>query len=177
MTSNVLRDHVRRCLETSHAYNQAIDAVIADFEATGHRVVTNYFGNDGEWKVSDSRTGEILARGRGDDGVEVCNRLDPCHLWIAYEHVFDCVPIADTPAVGLPQPLGNAIEEWAENPSTTDEEIAMVADWPVEKVQDLRRADDAQVGNASPIHTNQSGSDADPVAARTQPAPNQEARE
>ncbi|MFE1271312.1 hypothetical protein [Streptomyces sp. NPDC058758] len=111
-----------------------------ELEKAGHRIVgggQTGRQEDGQatWDITDWRTGEAIAEGVGDYDAygEASQRLDPDGKWIHIDHIEHM----DTPQMdpaGVPASLAEALQEWLDRLSTTDEDVAAVVGWSVEEV-------------------------------------------
>jgi hypothetical protein len=138
--SDAVRDHVRRVLQASRAYDDALEAKATELERAGHRIINCDQADHDAWDVTDWRTGETIAEGDGHiEGYDrAADQLDPDDKWFHIDQVAKGIPNDCAPAIGIPQSLGEAIESWAESTSTTDEDIAEVAGWSVQTVREYR---------------------------------------
>lgn len=144
--SDAVRDHVRKILETIAAENAAEDNRIAYLEEGGHRIVdggqTGDYDDDNEcdWEITDWRTGGVLAAGHGpaEDYGTAWDRLDPDGKFFHIDRVND-MPMAVPATPGVPPTLAEVLEQWVETSNTPSEELAEVAEWTVERVEESRR--------------------------------------
>jgi hypothetical protein len=136
--TDVFREHVRRVLEANLRSKKAILDRAAELERSGRRIVSGGQVSQDGWEITDWRTNELIAEGGGGiAGYDAtAARLDPENTWFHADHLGgdEPVPYVETP--GVPETLGHAIEEWADSPSTPEEEIAEFIGWPVEKVRE-----------------------------------------
>lgn len=139
MEQDRLTNHVRRCLEAMRDYHTAMNARINQAMRDG-KIISGGQLNGDDWEITDWHTGDLIASGSTGIGGwnETVHRLDPDETWIHIDCLFDQVPVAEVRAERIPQSLGDAIEAWVESSETTDEDIAEIAGWPVEKVREHR---------------------------------------
>lgn len=137
--TDIVKHHLRRVLEASLNVADDEQDRAEKLERTGHRIVSGGQVSRDRWEITDWRTGEMIAQSDGgiDEYEAALDRLDPDGMW------FDAggltaigVPFVRTP--GIPASLGEALEEWMGTRSVTDEEIAELIGWPVEKVAKQR---------------------------------------
>lgn len=138
--ADLIRDHVRAVLEGDRRRDEALSAEIDRLHAAGHRVVSS--GQDGpdSWTIMDWETRKVIARGTGGYAAYSAkvNELDPNGRFVEYDNLREDIPWEPVETDDLPSVIGNAFQEWIDNPATTNEEIAEWAGWSVEKVHDYR---------------------------------------
>jgi hypothetical protein len=143
MSEDLTKIHIRKVLEACARWQDAFKAKVEELEAAGRRIVDAgqvgaHHGNDGaDWEVTDWRTGEVIASGRGDFEAfsTALNTLDPTGQWALIDGLMpdvDATPVTPTP--GLPESLAAALQEWAEHRAEPDELAAWVG-WSVERVE------------------------------------------
>lgn len=148
-----LRTHVRKVLRAVAAYNAAEAARIKEIEDQGHRIVDGGGEAEGFWDITDWRTGEVLASGsKGyDEYSAAIERLDPDGQWVHIDRIhgdelWDGYDIS--PTDGIPSSLAVALVDWVENGGTPNEEIAQVAGWSDDEVEQCLREGPAVRGGA-----------------------------
>lgn len=155
---DLIKEHVRRVLEDSRTQNAVLLAAVAELEAEGRRIVGGgQTSGEGDWDITDWRTGKLIAAGRGleADGL-TCRALDPKGTWIHIDHVRDQGDDAEegSPYVltdGVPQSLGNAVEDWVLGLNTSYEEIADWVGWKVDDVVDALQGDQPHEYPGAPV--------------------------
>jgi len=149
-----IKQHLIEILEAFKRYEDRREARIQELETQGRRIVdggqTSSYGEDGkcDWEITDWRTGEVIASGRGtiEDYDAAGDASDPEHHFFHIDHVSDdddplAPPYDVRPTEGVPDSLSRALIEWAENSGTSNEDIAIVLGWSIEKVAEFRKED------------------------------------
>ncbi|MEV5915740.1 hypothetical protein AB0M00_43520 [Streptomyces chartreusis] len=133
-TDTAVRDYVRALLRQYRADEEARQARISVLEAEGHRLINGGQTGQDSWEITDWRTGNLLASGAGDHRAydEAVMRLDPDGKWLHIDTV-DTDP-ADVEAVGIPESLADALQDWLGSAGTPDEDVAQFVGWSVEDV-------------------------------------------
>ncbi|MBU2666950.1 hypothetical protein KOI35_25905 [Actinoplanes bogorensis] len=131
---DLVRLHVRKLLEAPFLADQARRRRAHEIVRTGRPVVQDVRTSATGWELRDWLTGAVLAR--GDDG--------PAGLSVALTGTYhaDClyaeVPGPEPGTPGVPSSLGRAVEEWLFAATTSDEDVAEFAGWPLAKVREHR---------------------------------------
>lgn len=137
--TDLVRAHIRALLSDEAQYTQQRDAEVEALEAEGHRIVDGGQTGQDSWEILDWRSGERLAYGAdGLDGYdETTDRLDPDGMWVHIDQI-GSEPGPGPVTAGIPESLGEALDDWVSSRSTSDEEIAEFVGWSVDKVRDYR---------------------------------------
>jgi hypothetical protein len=138
--TDVVREHIRRVLEAQLRADDARFERAEELERSGRRIVDGGQVSTDGWEIRDWRTDEVIAE--GTDGLAeyeaTVARLDPHDTWFHVDNLDDDEPRPYVTTPGMPPSLGRAIEDWIDELSTPDEEIAEFIGWPVEKVREHR---------------------------------------
>lgn len=136
-----VRAHVRGLLITFKTADDLHGEAIAKLRAEGHRIISGgqagpyNAGGECRWHLADYATGDPLVSllGTLEDYEQACRQADPDGTW---RHI-DAVPYPDTdlPPAGIPESLGKALAEWADQADPAD--LIHVTGWPAEKVARL----------------------------------------
>ncbi|MFJ9553195.1 hypothetical protein ACIRPH_05235 [Nocardiopsis sp. NPDC101807] len=126
MVDSPIHQHIRAVLQYEEDYKKREEALLADYEAKGHTVIDGSLVLDGDWEVTDYRTGDIIAA--GGDGVAGYAEVADDHgeMWVHIDLITDQlteIPLPITP--GVPEALCEVLTEWART-SASDEDIALV---------------------------------------------------
>jgi len=138
-TEDPIHEYVIRLLEANGVYHDAHAAKVAELEAAGRRLIDVTEDPDEQWKITDWRTGALIAEGGGtnDEYDAIVQQLDPDGLWLHIDGVEPEEVEVEIPD-GLPPGLAIAVQEWVSTPGVPTEEVAGYIGWPVEKVAALR---------------------------------------
>lgn len=142
---DAVRDHIRKILETLAADKAADAKEIAQLEAAGRRIVdggqiTSYDeDNECGWEITDWRTGEVLASGHStyEEYIAAYELVDPDGKFYHHDHIGE-TPTTVPDTDGVPPSLAQALEDWIGQNATPSSEVAEVAAWPVERVEECR---------------------------------------
>jgi hypothetical protein len=137
---DAVRTHVRNVLQRQLADAEAFDARVVELRVQGRRIVSGGQTEGDSWEILDWETGQVIAEGNdGVDGYETtAERLDPDEKWIHIDYVQRYENLDHLEAEGIPASLAAAIEDWADDPGTDDEDLADVTGWPVDRVREYR---------------------------------------
>jgi hypothetical protein len=124
----LLLGHARQAARRAKAWVAAIEARERELEAEGWRLVSGGQGRgEGEWSITDYRTGQTLASGVGgyDEYLAATERLDQEQIAAGRRGICD-YDVLDDPVIedaypplppapeGIPKGLADAVAEWAD---------------------------------------------------------------
>ncbi|EWM65076.1 MULTISPECIES: hypothetical protein [Micromonospora] len=139
-STDVVKEHIVRILQERVRVDEARYDLAVDLNRRGHRVIFERRTSGDGWEIRDWLTDELLAE--GDDGHDgyaaTVKRLDPDDMWYHEDFLDDEEPLQTVTTLGMPPTLGQAIDDWVAQLSTSDEEIAQFIGWSVEKVREHR---------------------------------------
>jgi len=138
---DLVRRHVTAVLQHWIDRHTEFERTLAALEAKGKRIVDGGQDDADAWKVTDHRTGTVLASGTGGH-QELSALLDTAQAadweW-ANDHIDDVYGTGATVTTeGLPESLCTALTDWADARSTPHQEVAEFVGWPAERVQAAR---------------------------------------
>ena len=128
-----IKVYVRDVLSHILAGQAEEEAARARLEADGYRIVGGgSLDGEGSWRITDHRTGEVLASGTGglpdyERAAEALNAQQPIwhHDNILNEEDQLAYARAPSPPPGIPESLAQALDEWAD--SHQDEALEWVS--------------------------------------------------
>jgi hypothetical protein len=125
---DLIQQHIRIVLRANDKYDQAVEVAVKDLEAKGYRIVTGGQIDIDVWEITDKRTGETLAQGRGIDSYEAAyaQSAKDGRPWAHHDAISEDIPLSPPYTEGLPRSLCDALTEWVDGPADW-EEIALVA--------------------------------------------------
>lgn len=129
MVDSLVQQHIRAVIAFEEDYEKRKEALLADHETKGDRIISGGQTYGQEWEITDYRTGEVIAA--GDGGIEGYAEIVHEHgrTWVHVdpitEHLMD-TPDPITP--GLPKTLCEQLTEWVRD-RATEKDINEVLTW------------------------------------------------
>lgn len=125
MVDNLVQQHIRAAIEAEKDYTRRKEALMSEYEAKGHRIISGTQEADGEWEVTDYRTDDIIAA--GDGGLEGYDEVAHDHgqMWVHIDPIIESLDITDPITEGLPESLCEQLTDWVRE-RATDEDIDQV---------------------------------------------------
>lgn len=144
---DLIRQHVRKILDTIETDSAKLASRIKELESEGALIVSGGQTDDNDcWEITNYRTGKVLAEGRElnkyDAKIDELASKFPGGIWDIDRVSADIdIPSKIPTTPGVPESLAAMLYDWIEMPSTSDKDIAAWAGFTVEKVREIRSAE------------------------------------
>lgn len=144
MPDQRVKSYLAAVLDHGIAYNQAIAKKIAEYEASGYRIVGGGQTSQNTWDITDYRTSQLIAE--GDDGLAGYLAVEPpegedwIHIDPLTEEATDSLDEPDNG--GLPESFCEVIRQWFDSPGTDPDDIAEITGFPTERIIAAREYDE-----------------------------------
>jgi hypothetical protein len=106
-SADLLFQQIKNSIEGMEARDRLHHTKIEELEAQGFRIIDGGQIDDDGWEYTDWRTGEVLARGTGDD-----SGIGKGERWYHIDRVHDDAGIYAVKVAGIPESLASDIEAW-----------------------------------------------------------------
>lgn len=126
MSAELIEQHIRAVLQQEENQEKRKEALLADYEAKGYRIIDGGQTGPDTWDVTDYRTGKLIAE--GDGGIDGLNKVtdEQGAMWVHVDPITDDLPLEDDPVTeGLPESLCEALTFWVSN-SASDDDLDMI---------------------------------------------------